>query len=370
MKICYLGDARSIHTKRWVEYFAKEHEIDLITLDYAEDESIIPEETYKKMGVRVHKISKKTPFLLLAPFKIRKLIKKIKPDIVHAHYVTQYGFCGAFSGFHPLVVSAWGSDVLVDPNKSKILKLMVKFALKRADLITCDGEHIKESLTELGAKTRKICIIYFGTDTKKFKPGGRSEKIREKLEVVDSPTVISIRGLKPIYDVESFIASAPLVLKEVPKAKFIIAGEGPEENHLKELAKSLGILDNVRFVGLIPNDKLPHYLTSMDVYVSTSLSDAGLAASTAEAMACGLPVVITDFGDNRKWVEDGVNGFIVPLKDPKALAEKIIYLLKHEDIRKKFGMRNRRIIEERNNYYKEMEKMEKIYIELVERYKS
>jgi glycosyltransferase involved in cell wall biosynthesis len=87
-------------------------------------------------------------------------------------------------------------------------------------------------------------------------------------------------------------------------------------------------------------------------------------------MACGLPVVITDFGDNRKWVEDGVSGFIVPLKDPESLAEKIIYLLKNEDVRKEFGTRNRKIIEERNNYYKEMEKMENIYIELIKRYKS
>ncbi len=108
----------------------------------------------------------------------------------------------------------------------------------------------------------------------------------------------------------------------------------------------------------------------MDVYVSTSLSDAGLAASTAEAMACGLPVVITDFGDNRKWIEDGESGFIVPLKDPKALAEKIIYLLKNKDIRREFGMRNRKIIEEKNNYYREMEKMENSYIELTGGHKS
>lgn len=84
----------------------------------------------------------------------------------------------------------------------------------------------------------------------------------------------------------------------------------------------------------------------------------------------GLPVIITEVGDNRKWVEGGdVNGFIVPLKDPKTLAERIIYLLENEDDRMKFGMRNRKIIEERNDYYKEMEKMENIYKELIEEYK-
>ncbi len=108
----------------------------------------------------------------------------------------------------------------------------------------------------------------------------------------------------------------------------------------------------------------------MDVYVSTSLSDAGIDASTAEAMACGLPVVVTDVADNKKWVDNGVNGFVVPVKDPKSLAEKIIYLLQNEDIRKKFGKINRKIIEERNNYYKEMKKMEDIYKELIRRHEK
>ena len=94
MKLCFLADVRSIHTRRRVEYFAKEHEIDLITLNYPKKEgAFVPEEVYRKReNVRVHKVSKKMPFLLVAPFEIRRLIKKIKPDIVHAHYVTQYGF--------------------------------------------------------------------------------------------------------------------------------------------------------------------------------------------------------------------------------------------------------------------------------------
>jgi len=180
--------------------------------------------------------------------------------------------------------------------------------------------------------------------------------------------VISLRNLDPIYDVESLIRSVPWVLKEVPESKFLIAGKGSEEKRLRELAKSLGVSDNVKFVGFIPNKELPAYLNTVDVCVSTSLSDAGIAASTAEAMACGLAVIVTDVADNRKWVEDGVNGFVVPIKDPKSLAEKIIYLLRNEDIRNQFGKINRKIIEERNNYYKEMEKMEEVYKELIQRH--
>jgi glycosyltransferase involved in cell wall biosynthesis len=104
------------------------------------------------------------------------------------------------------------------------------------------------------------------------------------------------------------------LLKEVPEAKFLLIEKGSQEEMLKGLAQSLGISDSVKFVGWVTPDELPHYLSSADIYVSTSLSDAGLASSTAEAMACGLPVIITDFGDNRSWIKDEENGFLIPLK--------------------------------------------------------
>jgi len=108
-------------------------------------------------------------------------------------------------------------------------------------------------------------------------------------------------------------------------------------------------------------------LNNADIYVSTSLSDSGLAASTAEAMASGLPVIVSDSGDNRQWVDDNKGGFVIPLKSPEILAEKIIYLLKNKTLLKSFGEYNRKIIEERNNYHKEMGKMEKLYEEITKK---
>ena len=82
-------------------------------------------------------------------------------------------------------------------------------------------------------------------------------------------------------------------------------------------------------------------------------------------MACGLPVIVTDVGGNREWIEEGKGGFIVPVKDHQVLAEKIIFLFKNKVISKEFGERNRSIIEERQDYYKEMEKMEQICSDLI-----
>jgi glycosyltransferase involved in cell wall biosynthesis len=87
--------------------------------------------------------------------------------------------------------------------------------------------------------------------------------------------------------VGTLIKAIPLVLKEIPNAKFIVAGEGEQKEYVMNLAKSLNVFHATRFVGWISNDKLPQYLTSTDIYVSTSISDS-FAVSTLEAMACGF----------------------------------------------------------------------------------
>ncbi len=356
MKICFLAEASSIHSKKWVEYFAqKGHKVHWISLTPPTQVNIEKIKFYQFKGN-----------LLFNAMRIKKLIRKIAPDILHAHYAGKDGFIGALSGFHPFVLTAWGSDVLFTA-KSKIKGPFVKFALNKADLITCDAEHMKKAMEQLGMPVAKIKIIHFGIDAEKFSPGVKNEKLIKELGLSGYHTIISLRNLESIYNLESLIKSIPLILKEMPKTKFVIAGTGPQEKMLKKLAHSLKILEMTQFIGRIPNDEMPKYLKTADIYVSTSLSDAGIAASTAEAMACGLPVVITDFGENREWVNDGKNGFVVPIKNPELLAEKIIYLLKDEDRRAKFGKINRRIIEERNSYNKEMAKMEVLYEELIRR---
>jgi len=369
IRIAFLADGESVHTKKWVGYFAeKGYDVHLITFaTYHGARSRVKPIN----GVKIHELRHFGRFTTnfafpLMIWKTWKVVKEISPDILHAHYVLHYGSFGALTGFEPFVVTAWGSDILIGPRESAMKRYLVSYTLKKANLITCDGEHIMELIERMGVISEKIRLIHFGVDTTKFSLAQKSEKLRAELGIYDLPTAISLRNLEPLYDVESLIKSVPLVLKEIPESQFVIAGRGSEERRLRGLAKSLGVSKSVKFVGFIPNDELPRYLTSMDVYVSTSLSDAGIAASTAEAMACGLPVIITDFGDNRKWVKDGVNGFVIPLRDPDSLAEKIVYLLKNENVRATFGKINRKIIEEKNNYYKEMKKVESVYEELAE----
>ncbi len=363
MKLCFLAGADSIHSVKWVKYFAdRGHEVHWISLTPPTQGKVENAKFYHIEGFPLGKFRRLN--LLLYPMRVRRLIAKIKPDVLHAHYAGVNGVVGALSKFHPLVLTAWGSDILITA-KSRIKGPLVKFALKKADVITCSADHVRDAMIRLGVNAEKISVIYFGVDTQKFRPGVRIEALRTELGIGNSPAIISLRNLEPLYDVATLIRAIPEVLREVPEAKFVIAGRGSQEKELEELSQSLGVAGSVRFIGWIANDKLPQYLTSADIYVSTSLSDGGLAASTAEAMACGLPVIITDSGENSRWVNDGKSGFIVPVKDAKILAQKIVLLLKSSEKRVQFGREGRKVVDERNNYLKEMERMEKIYQRII-----
>ena len=366
MRICYIANLESVHTQRWVEYFINSgHQAYLITTPplpkkYPKDIKLFLLRRFTRYeGILRYLIN----FLYLIPnlLRISRIINNIQPDIIHIHYINELALCAALIKSRPLIITVWGSDILVTPRNFKLLNRMVRYVLRKADLITCDAKHMKKAMVRLGVEESKIKIIYFGTDVKKFCPEKRSQTLREELDFDNHPLVISLRSFEPIYDIETLIRTVPLVLKKAPETNFLIIGRGSQELKLKKLAESLGVLDKIKFTGWIPNDELPRYLASADIYVSTSLSDAGLAASTAEAMACELPVIVTDFGENKEWVKDGDGGSVIPLSNPKILAEKIIYLTKNKDARVNFGKFNRKIIEERNNYYKEMGKMEEEY---------
>jgi glycosyltransferase involved in cell wall biosynthesis len=360
MKICFLANANSIHSFKWIKYFVdrghKVYWFSFVEQEFEISNSNIDFYLLKNFSIKPINIA----FNLI---KFKGLIKKIKPDVLHSHYAGVNGILGALSGFHPFILTVWGSDILITA-KSRLIKPFIKFALNRSDLITCDAEHMRNELSKLGVDSKKVRIIYFGIDTDKFAPGMKDEKLIKELGLKNNFVVISLRNLEPIYDIETLIKSIPFVLKKFYRTKFIVIGRGSEEEKLKMLAKSLGVENNLLFLGFISNDDLYKYLRIADIYVSTSLSDAGISASTAEAMACGLPVIITNTGENQKWVKNGESGFLIPTKSPEKLAIRIIELLKNEKKRNKFGLEARKIIEQKNNYYKEMEKMERIYEEI------
>lgn len=365
MRVCYIAGGASIHVQRWVNYFARKgHEVHLISWRSMDGyDSRIQVHRLTRLPPQTWGISR-YPSAILGLLQIRRLLRRIRPDILEAHYITVNGCLGALSGFHPLVLCAYGSDVLIAPRRSRLCRSATKSALRRADLVICDSETLKRGLLELGTRPNKVHKIFNGVDTRQFGPQWIDKQLQGKLGILNSPSLICFRHLSPGYNVEMLIKTIPLVLEQVPDAKFIIGGDGPHRKYLEELARSLGVLESCRFVGYIPHNELPGYVASSDIYVSTSVSDS-TSLSLQEAMACELAPVVTDLPANREWVTDGENGFVVAINDIHMLAERIIQLVQDKRTRERFGKRGRELIREKAEYEKEMERMESIYQTLV-----
>lgn len=358
MKLCFLAAADSIHSHRWIRFFAdKGHEVNWISLTPFSEQ---PD------NITCHEFSAGTKWVNFAraAMHIRGLVAKIRPDVLHAHYAGTYGVLGAIAGFQPYVLTAWGSDVLM-VGSERIRGIPVRWALQKARLITCDAYHMAKAMREMGVDGRRIELVYFGIDTERFAIGLVSDEIRERWGAKGRPVIISLRSLEPVYDIGTLLTAAPAVVKAFPDVLFVVCGSGTEANNLKRQAASLGIERNVLFTGRYANAELPRMLCSADAYVSTSLSDAGIAASTAEAMACGIATVVTNTGENDKWIADGMTGFLVAARDSAKLADRLKLLLQDAALRNRIGLAGREVIVERNSYAREMAKMEERYRALV-----
>lgn len=354
MKICYLANSASVHTQRWAKHFAgRQHDVTVISFDAAAIE-----------GIRVLHLISFRPLsqlnIMLNLFKVRRLLKKINPDVLHAHYVTSYGLAAALAGKHPLIITAWGSDVLVTPEKSWILRQIVRYALGRADLITSMADHMTRLLIKRRYATdKKIITLPFGVDTEIFNLGHRTRQHGDGASLI-----VSTRRLDVGLDVDVFIKAVPKVLISYPDSHFIVASDGPLRISLEKLAINLGIANRITFLGDISHKEMPGLLGRADVFVSTSRSD-GNNVSLNEAMACGAFPIATDIPANQAWIESGKNGLLFPCRDSDALALSIVEAIRQPHWRQAVMTQNWEIIQSKASWSNEMTKMENVYNALV-----
>ncbi len=350
MRLCFLGDAGSIHLQRWIDYFlAAGHEVEVISFRDSKDVRV---PVHLLAGGRSGRLA-----YIWGLLKIRGLVQQIRPDILHAHYATSFGLLGVASGFHPYVVSAWGSDVLVAPNRSRLLRAVVRLVLGRADALTSDSLFMSQRMAELmPGPANPVLTVTMGVLRSWL------SQIQERPR--QAYQILSLRGHQEIYNIDVILRSAAEVIKALPEARFIIAGEGPETSKLKALAQELGIDRQTRFVGQVPHPGVQAYLEESVVSVSVPSSDA-TAVSLLETMACGAFPVVTDLPANREWVKDGVNGLIVPAKDAEALASALIRALREESLRHQATRINREKVRAKAIWEDNMAEVEGMYLELL-----
>lgn len=354
MKIAYLSAGISVHDRRYLSKML-ERGYKPYLISFWNSEVNFSMEGIEFYHYRPQFLSKIKKIIFL-----KKLLKKIQPDIVHTGFLQTHGFIGAFVKDFPLLSMPWGSDILILPQKSFYYKLVAKFVLKNADMITCDCELVKRKIIEMsGYDSEKIIVIPCGTDLNIFHPKD-STNMRQELGWKNNRLLIMTRQFEPVYGIECFINALPCIIENFPEVRVILVGNGSLEMEIKQQIDNLKLKDYVYFTGFVDVNTMAEYLNAADIYVSTSLSD-GTSVSLLEAMACQLPVVVSDTPANREWIEDGANGFIVPMRNSQFLANRLIELLSNSLLCQKMGNRNYNIAQERANWDRNFDKLEAIY---------
>lgn len=361
LKIALLAGISSIHTTRWANALAdRGHDIHLITQHRGGD--------VVSSKVKIHYL----PFqgnkgYFLNVLFLRKLLRKLKPDLLHAHYASGYGTLGRLSGFHPYVLSVWGSDVYDFPYESPLKMKLLQKNLRGADLIASTSHVMAKQTQKICEGLSKIHATPFGIDTISFKPSKTSKNN-------DTIIVGTVKKLSFKYGIDTLIqgfAEARTSLMEsdertASKLRLLIVGGGEDRDSLERLVDSLNISDVAEFTGSVPYASVPEYLNKLDIYVAASRLDSeSFGVAILEASACALPVIVTDVGGLPEVVEDKITGKIVQRDAPHALAKAIGELIIDEKLRKRMGQAGLQRVLDHYTQEDSVSIMEDVYREVV-----
>jgi glycosyltransferase involved in cell wall biosynthesis len=356
MRICFLADAGSVNTRSWVEGFSKVlgHEVHVVSINRTGE--FDPSVMLHHIGTRDGTTDTRGKLGYLRGVRtVRALVRDLKPDLLVGYRVASYGYVGARTGFHPLVVVAQG-QYIVSPRYSLPKRVFAATAIREADLIHSWAPHVTERLVELGADPGRILTLHRGIDVNLF---------RRDPSVAGSPhSVVATRRLSRWYKIDTIVRAVEMAKADVPDLRASIAGDGPAERGLRELADSLGLGNSVSFPGAVPHDELPSLLGASSIYVSAVPSDA-VSASLLEAMATGCFPIVRDNAANRHWIENGSNGLLVGSEEPSEYARAIVRACSDDGLRARAAEVNRRTVEERADSRTNLRQIEKEYLALV-----
>ena len=353
MKICFLGDAASIHIIRWCEYFR----------DRGHEVSIISFRNSNIKGVNVYCLSENLSVsseggnigYLKKIFRIKKIIKKINPDIVNAHYLTSYGLIGTLINIRPLVVSTWGSDILVTPQINGIYKKITEVVIKRCDLITSDSKHMSDEIKKLGGKESKIVTVPMGINIEEFNSEDKN---------IDSKTFLSMRTLCDNSNIDIILKAFKSLLSVYPDSKLILTNSGDKEKEVLNLIEELNIKSSVEFKGFVNRDQVKELLKKCRTYISIPTSDS-TSVNLLEGMASGIFPIVSNLPANKEWIVDGENGYILDELSETCLFKAMINSLEKDGLLESAIKRNKIIIEERALWNDNMDLVNNKYLEII-----
>ena len=355
MKVLFFSRDYTTHDRRFLLKLAESrHEIWFLRL---EDDGIQYEE--RPLPDRIHLVNwrggKQGANTLGAWLHLmtdlESVLEQVHPDLVHAGPVQSCGFMIALTGFRPFLVMSWGSDMLVDADRNEIWRWMTRYTLKRSDMLLCDCRAVRVKVQQLVSyPDERIVQFPWGIDLHGFVPGVDSAGLRKRMGWEDAFVILSTRSWEQVYGIDVLLDAFRRAHAFNSRLRLVLLGDGSLASSIEQFIADHDLDDVVYRPGMVSHERLPSYYRSADLYLSCTYSD-GTSISLLEAMATGLPVVVTDGPGNREWVVPGENGWLAPAGDSEACAQSLLLAADLDTIeRERIRRKNREIAEQRADW--------------------
>lgn len=276
-------------------------------------------------------------------FSALYLLKKYRIDAIHAHWLIPQGMiavaarCLASPGTR-LLCTAHGSDLLA--LEGKLFSWIKRWTIARSDKLTVVSHAMREKACTYNIAEKNIDVIPMGVDLRSLFSPPPGDTARAGHELLCAGRLVPSKGINYI------VRAMPHILKNHPRTRLVIAGDGPDRIKLAELVNSLKLKDKVEFSGALQHTELSHLYRRATIFISASLQE-GFGLVLAEAMSCGCPVVAAELPAIRDVIIDGETGILCRQQDSEDIALQVCYLLDNPEKRHVLSQAARKHVVER-----------------------
>jgi L-malate glycosyltransferase len=308
-------------------------------------------------GLDVFPLAPRTEMDLGAAWRLARLIKSLTPDVVHAH------------DSHAVAMASLALSMSTQPAKLPLLAArrvdfhlrgnsLSRWKYRQVDMFICVSEAIRDMLVADGVPVDRTVIVNEGIDLERVAAAPPARLHEELWLPHHAPVVGNVAALVPHKGQRHLVEAAALVVRQVPDARFVIAGEGELRAALERQIKDHHLEKHVMLLGFRPDVLSLH--KAFDLFVMSSVTE-GLGTSLLDAMACEKPVVATNAGGIPEVVLEGTTGLLVPPRDHAAMAAAIVRLLRDPALRDRMGAAGLRVVREKFSAERMVQDTLKVY---------
>jgi glycosyltransferase involved in cell wall biosynthesis len=281
---------------------------------------------------------------------LKQIVRENRVDVIHAGPIDLCAWLAARAGLAPLVSMSWGYDLLVNANRDPLSRRRIQYALQHSSIILDDCQAVSDAAMRYGFPQERIVTFPWGVDLQVYIP----RKVKNSgARSMNSKTIVllSTRRMEKLYGCDVIVDAFIKAASQEDELRLTMLGDGEQRQHLMRRIAAAGLEGRVQFAGNIPEDEMVTKFQASDVYISASHSD-GSSVSLLQAMACGLPVIVSDIPGNREWVGEGWNGWLFKDGDQNELASLMLEASRSVGLRAVYGRQARKIVVDRADWKK------------------